>query len=169
MHEDPTAGLRAAVRGRLTHGIGVYAFAGWSAALMVVFSWGVLGTAGGGGPVLGPAIMVLVFFGGASALMLRHFYATRAFRRVCVAEGVPCWGRVLAHGRAFNPFSSARKHTVTLEFLGATGPCRAVLSSPDDALPRSAPVGSSLPGWIHPDGRHAFFPLEVGITALPRT
>lgn len=160
--DDPTAALRVAARARLTHGIGSYAFAGWSAAIMVVFSWIVLGTTAGSGPVVGPAIMVFVFFGGAAALMLRHYYRTRAFRRACVTSGAPCWGRVSAHGRAFNPFSSSRKHTVTVELLGGT-PCRTVVSSTDQALQQSAPLGANLPGWLHPDGGRVFYPIEIGV------
>lgn len=160
--DDSTAALRAAARERLTYGLAAYAFAGWSAAVMVVFSWIVLGTVAGDAPVIGPAIMVTVFFGGAAALLLRHFYQTRAFRRACVTAGAPCWGRVSAHGRAFNPFSSSRKHTVTVALVGTT-PVWTVLSSTDETLQRSAPIGASLPGWLHPDGRRAFYPLEIGL------
>jgi hypothetical protein len=162
---DPTMAMRDAARERLTHGLRSYAFAGWSAVIMVLFSWVVFGVVGtrGDGPVVGPALMVFVFFGGAGALMLRHFYRKRAFRRACVDEGAPIWGRVVGHGRAFNPFSSARKHTVTVELMGTSSSRQTLLSSTDEAIWHRAPPGTSLPGFLHPDGNRAFFPLEVGV------
>lgn len=159
--EDEPA--RGAARERLSRDILGYAIAGWACVMMVVFSWIVFGLTGMNGPGITPVLMALVFFGGAGWLMLRKFYGTRALRRCCVDRGMPCVGRVVAQGRAFNPFSSSRKYTVTVEYHGDRGPLRAILSSTDPSLHHRAPLGTTVPGWVDPRDQQAFFPLELGL------
>lgn len=143
-----------------SHGIAGYAIAGWASLAMVVFATvAMIGSVGLNADSAAPLVMVFLGFGGVGAAMLRKYYGTRRFRLAAIGHQVPCEGRVHAHGRAFNPFSSTRSHTLVVRYQDGPDVRQTAIKVADAASAQRFPPGSLVQGWRHPDGG-VYFPIQ---------
>ncbi|MBD8506690.1 hypothetical protein HT102_09345 [Hoyosella sp. G463] len=142
---------------RVTHGIILFAIAGWMCCGMVALAVVVSVLSTGPSAGLIAIVMPTVLFGCIGYLFLRHFYRTRRFRLDALAAGRTVEGEVAGHGRAFNLFSSTRHHTLRVRYRDSTGADRFEQVIVPGARLAACPPGSPIIGYIHPSGR-SYFP-----------
>ena len=102
-----------------------------------------------------------------SILLFKRSTAKIKARKFALNDGVSLIGKVVHHGRKFNPSSSTRYYTVKISYTIQSKQHFSIIKSSNKNIHADLPIGSETTGFeTNRTKWKVFFPAEVGVKIL---